>query len=139
MGSPTMSYFQHKAHHDEMKHAMKEQHLHMKAGNALAHGKVFKAVKLEAKAASEGMKKDMAHNRAGGPFSHRHPHQHHGPHHHHHGSHHHHHGSHHHHHGPHHPSHHAAPLPAYPVSNGPAYPTGTIAPPTASAYPAQQP
>ena len=30
-----------------MKHAMKEQRLHAKAGNALAHGKVFKAVKLE--------------------------------------------------------------------------------------------
>merc|ERR1719187_2752760 len=51
------------------------------------------------------MKKDMAHNRAGGPFSH------HQPHHHHHGSHHHHHGPHHNFHDSHYPSHHAAPLP----------------------------
>merc|ERR1719383_1056577 len=78
------NYFQAKAAHDEMKHAMKEQKLHMKAGNALAHGNVFKAVKLEAKAASESMKKDMAHTRASGGIF----------------------GSQHHHHRPHHPIHH---------------------------------
>merc|ERR1719383_1311062 len=130
------NYFQAKAAHDEMKHAMKEQKLHMKAGNALAHGNIFKAVKLEAKAAGESMKKEMAHSRAsGGPFGghrHHHPHHHHRP------------------HYPPHPHHHAhrPPHQAYPPhypgapghypapASGPAYPTGTVAPPPAS-YPPQ--
>jgi len=62
----------HKAAYNEMKHAMKEQKCHMKASKALAHGNIFKAVKMEVKAASEGMKKDMAHRQAvgAGPFDH---------------------------------------------------------------------
>merc|ERR1719374_45437 len=120
------NHFQAKAAHDEMKHAMKEQRLHAKAGNALAHGKVFKAVKLEAKAAGESMKKEMAHSRAaGGPFGHTHHTHHHHPHHHHH-------------------HHHHQPVPNYPGApgyypgppSGPAYPTGNVAPPSA-AYPPQ--
>merc|ERR1719383_668982 len=117
------NYFQAKAAHDEMKHAMKEQKLHMKAGNALAHGNVFKAVKLEAKAAGESMKKEMAHSRAsGGPFGghrHHHPHHHHRP------------------HYPAYPPHYPGAPSHYPApASGPAYPTGTVAPPPAS-YPPQ--